>query len=147
MIWGRTRALVDGPFRPEAVLALSDDRLRSAGLSGAKAASIRDLALHVGEGRLPLHRIARLVDDDVVDALTEVRGIGPWTAEMFLMFRLHRLDVWPTSDLGVRHGFARVTGRRQAPTPKELEPLGDPFRPYRSVAAWYCWRAMETVTV
>lgn len=137
---------MDGAFTPDAVLALPDEKLRSAGLSGSKTVSIRDLALHVADGRLPLPRVARLGDEEAVDQLTQVRGIGRWTAEMFLMFRLSRLDVWPTGDLGVRNGYALVTGRPTPPTGRELEPLGEPFRPYRSVAAWYCWRAVDTLT-
>lgn len=145
-IWGRVRALVPGPFTPEAVLGLSDEQLRGAGLSGAKVASIRDLAAHVTSGALPLDRLGRMQDDDVIEALTAVRGIGPWTAQMFLIFNLRRLDVWPTGDLGVRAGYAKAYGLPSLPSAKELEVLGDHLRPYRSLAAWYCWRAVETVT-
>ena len=145
-IWGRVRALVDGPFTPEAVLALDEPTLRSAGLSGAKARSIADLALKVADGHVALARVGRLADDQVVAELIQVRGIGRWTAEMFLMFSLGRLDVWPTGDFGVRKGYGRAWGLPEAPTPTELEVFGDRFRPYRSVVAWYCWRAVETVT-
>ena len=92
-----------------------------------------------------LDRISRLPDDEIVRELTLVRGIGRWTAEMFLMFQLGRLDVWPADDFGVRKGYARLFALAEAPTARALEPLGEPFRPYRSVAAWYCWRAAETV--
>jgi 3-methyladenine DNA glycosylase/8-oxoguanine DNA glycosylase len=85
-------------------------------------------------------------DDEVVAELSQVRGVGPWTAHMFLMFHLHRLDVWPTGDLGVRTGFGRAWELAAVPSPRELEALGDPFRPYRSVVAWYCWRVLDTVT-
>jgi DNA-3-methyladenine glycosylase II len=131
---------------PEAVLALPVERLRGVGLSGSKAASIRDLAEKVLAGSVQLDRIARFPDDEIVRELTLVRGIGPWTAEMFLIFQLGRLDVWPVDDYGVRKGYARLYGLAELPPPRELEPLGDRFRPYRSVAAWYCWRAVETVT-
>ena len=96
-------------------------------------------------GAVELDRVARLTDDEIVAELTLVRGIGRWTAEMFLIFQLGRLDVWPVDDLGVRNGYARLYGLAVAPKPRELEPLGDGFRPYRSVAAWYCWRATDVV--
>jgi 3-methyladenine DNA glycosylase/8-oxoguanine DNA glycosylase len=146
-IHGRFAALFDGEApTPEAVLALPVERLRGVGLSGSKAASIRDLAEKVLAGSVQLDRIARFPDDEIVRELTLVRGIGPWTAEMFLIFQLGRLDVWPVDDYGVRKGYARLYGLAELPPPRELEPLGDRFRPYRSVAAWYCWRAVETVT-
>lgn len=142
-IWGRVRSHVDGPFTAGAVLAVPVASWREAGLSGAKAASLVDLAQHVSDGRLKLDRIGRLADNDVISHLTSVRGIGPWTAQMFLMFTLRRLDVWPTGDYGVRNGYGRVFNRGVVPTARELEPLGDRFRPYRSVAAWYCWAAAD----
>jgi 3-methyladenine DNA glycosylase/8-oxoguanine DNA glycosylase len=145
-IWNRFRALVPGRLTPEAVLALPEELIRAAGLSGAKAASVRDLAAKVATGEVPLQRIARFDDEEVVERLTVVRGIGRWTAEMFLMFRLGRPDVWPAGDLGVRKGLALVTGTVEPPTMKEMPALGEPFAPYRSVAAWYCWRAVETIT-
>jgi DNA-3-methyladenine glycosylase II len=146
-IHGRFAALFDGqPPTPEAVLAVPLAKLRGAGLSASKAASIRDLAEKVSDGSVQLARISRLPDDEIVRELTLVRGIGPWTAEMFLIFQLGRLDVWPIGDFGVRKGYALLYGLAAAPAPKELEPLGEQFRPYRSVAAWYCWRAAETVT-
>jgi DNA-3-methyladenine glycosylase II len=146
-IHGRFAALFDGQSpTPEAVVAMPVDLLRSVGLSASKAASIRDLAEKVLDGSVRLDRLARLPDDEVVRALTLVRGIGPWTAEMFLIFQLGRLDVWPVGDYGVRKGYALLYGLAEPPAPAELAPLGDRFRPYRSVAAWYCWRAAETVT-
>jgi DNA-3-methyladenine glycosylase II len=146
-IHGRFAALFDGEApTPEAVLALPLDQLRGAGLSGSKAASIRDLAEKVLDGSVQLDLMSRLPDDEIVRELTLVRGIGPWTAEMFLIFQLGRLDVWPVGDYGVRKGYALLYGLDDAPTPRDLMPLGDRFRPYRSVAAWYCWRAAETVT-
>lgn len=145
-IWGRVRALVDGPFVPEAVLALGEAPLRAAGLSGAKTAALLDLSAHVADGRLDLTAIGRRDDEEVVAELVQVRGIGRWTAEMFLMFVLHRLDVWPVTDLGVRNGYARAHGLAEAPTPVELAEAGERLRPYRSVAAWYCWRAVDVET-
>jgi 3-methyladenine DNA glycosylase/8-oxoguanine DNA glycosylase len=142
-IWLRFRALVPGALTAEAVLSVDEPALRAAGLSGAKARSITDLAAHVADGRVHLQRTARMSDDEIVGELTQVWGIGPWTAQMFLMFQLARLDVWPTLDFGVRNGFARLHGLPEMPTAKELDPLGDAYRPFRSVAAWYCWRAVS----
>jgi len=143
-IHGRLVAALDGDVSPEAVLALAPEQLRAAGLSGNKAASITDLATKVLDGTVVLDPagIAGEDDDEVVARLTTVRGIGRWTAEMFLLFQLRRLDVWPTGDLGVRRGYGLAWGVPM-PEPKELAVLGDPFRPYRSVVAWYCWRACE----
>jgi DNA-3-methyladenine glycosylase II len=142
-IHGRFRALVDGQLTPDAVLALPEKKLRGAGLSGAKTASIRDLAAKVADGTVPLARISRLQDEDIIERLRTVRGIGRWTAEMFLIFELGRFDVWPVDDLGVRNGFAMVQGDAVPPTAKELLPLGERYRPIRSVAAWYCWQAVH----
>lgn len=144
-IWGRTRALVPGAFTADRVVQLSEELLRSAGLSTSKARSLRDLAEHVADGRLALARIGRLSDEEVVDQLTMVRGIGRWTAEMFLIFQLGRLDVWPVGDFGVRNGYRVLYGLADLPTIEELTAAGEAFAPYRSVAAWYCWRAADTV--
>jgi DNA-3-methyladenine glycosylase II len=144
-IHGRFEALFHGHPTPDAVLAISDDALRGAGLSRAKAASIRDLAVRVDAGEVKLARMGRLPDDEVVRELTLVRGIGRWTAEMFLMFQLGRPDVWPVDDLGVRKGYSLIYGLSAMPLARDLEPLGERFRPYRSVVAWYCWRAVDTV--
>jgi DNA-3-methyladenine glycosylase II len=140
-IHGRLVALVDGEVTPERILALSPEQLRGAGLSGNKAASIVDLAAKVLDGTADLSG-RRLSDEEIVTRLTMVRGIGPWTAEMFLIFQLRRPDVWPTGDFGVRRGYGLMHAVAM-PTARELEPLGDPYRPYRSVAAWYCWRACD----
>jgi 3-methyladenine DNA glycosylase/8-oxoguanine DNA glycosylase len=142
-IHGRFVLALGGVVTPESVLSASDEVLAACGLSRAKAASIRDLADHVASGRLALDRMGRLPDQDVVDQLTQVRGIGPWTAQMFLLGTLGRLDVWPTGDYGVRAGFGRAWGLPGIPTPQELEALGEPFRPYRSLVAWYCWRVAD----
>ncbi|MDA8034560.1 MAG: DNA-3-methyladenine glycosylase 2 family protein [Actinomycetota bacterium] len=143
-IHGRLVAALDGEVVPERLLALPFDTLRSVGLSGNKATSLHDLAAKVVDGTVVLDPagLAREDDDEVVARLSAVRGIGPWTAQMFLLFQLRRLDVWPTGDLGVRRGFGLAWGVPM-PTAKELGPLGDPFAPYRSVVAWYCWRACE----
>jgi DNA-3-methyladenine glycosylase II len=143
-IHGRLIAALGGQVTPQRLLSLPDEALRSAGLSGSKTASLRDLAAKIGDGTVVLDPAGLRAESDaeVVARLSTVRGIGKWTAEMFLMFQLRRLDVWPTGDLGVRKGFGLAWGI-PTPTAKQLEPLGDPYRPYRSVVAWYCWRAAE----
>jgi DNA-3-methyladenine glycosylase II len=135
---------VDGDMRPEALIALSHDALRAVGLSANKAASVRDLATKVLDATVDLtpRRLSRQGDEELIARLSTVRGIGPWTAEMFLIFQLRRVDVWPTGDLGVRRGYG-LAWKVPTPSARELEPLGDRYRPYRSVAAWYCWRAAE----
>lgn len=142
-IHGRVRALVPGPLTPEALLALPDEALRGAGLSANKTASVRDLAARTASGELALDRVSRLPDDEIVAQLSQVRGIGRWTAEMFLIFELRRLDVWPTGDLGVRHGWRLAHGLDDLPSPAALAELGEPLRPVRSAAAWYCWQAVH----
>jgi DNA-3-methyladenine glycosylase II len=143
-IHGRLVAALDGDVTPERLAALSDESFRAAGMSRNKVLSLRDLAAKVLDGTVKLapRSLGRLGDDEIVARLSTVRGIGRWTAEMFLLFQLGRMDIWPTGDLGVRRGYGLAWGI-PLPTAKELEPLGDPFRPYRSVAAWYCWRAAE----
>jgi 3-methyladenine DNA glycosylase/8-oxoguanine DNA glycosylase len=145
-IHGRVVEHFDGDPTPDKILAASTAELRALGLSGNKTRSIQDLARRVVEGDVELDRVSRLSDDQIVTELTLVRGIGRWTAEMFLIFQLGRLDVWPVDDFGVRKGYATIHRLRAAPTAKALEPLGERYRPYRSVAAWYCWRSADTVT-
>jgi len=145
-IFGRVRALY--PKRkwldPEQLLATSDETLRAAGLSRAKTAALKDLAAKTIDGTVPSGRaLIRMTDDEIITRLTTVRGIGRWTVEMLLLFDLGRLDVWPVDDYGVRKGFAKTFGRRKLPTPKQLMKFGEKWRPYRSVAAWYFWRALD----
>jgi 3-methyladenine DNA glycosylase/8-oxoguanine DNA glycosylase len=142
-IHGRLVDALGGDVTPGAILDTPEDALRGAGLSRAKLASIRDLAEKVSVGEVLLEELDGLDDDAVKESLVRVRGIGPWTADMFLMFKLRRPDVWPTGDLGVRAGWAQLHGLEDAPPARELGPLGDPYRPWRSAAAWYCWRALE----
>lgn len=131
-------------LRPADILATPDEVLRAAGLSRAKTAAFKDLAAKSLDGTVPTRRaLARLSDEEIIARLTSVRGIGRWTVEMLLLFHLGRLDVWPVDDLGVRKGYARAFGKRAAPTPKQLLALGEKWRPYRSVAAWYFWRALD----
>src|SRR5439155_15714048 len=114
-----------------------------AGFSAGKTASVKDLAAKILDGTVPLERLRRMPDDQVVAMLSAVRGIGRWTSEMFLIFTLRRLDVWPVGDYGVRSGWAIAHGLPETPSPRELEAEGELFRPYRTVAAWYCWAAVH----
>ena len=131
---------------PALSLAASDEVLRSAGLSRGKMSYIRDLATHVNNRTLNFHRHSRMTDDEIIADLTRVRGIGRWTAEMFLMFNLHRPDVLPVDDLGVRNAVGRLYAMNPAPTPKALREFGERWRPYRSVASWYLWRSYDLIT-
>ena len=145
-IFGRVRALFPrGKYLdPEKILATPDESFRAAGLSRSKIAAVKDLAAKTIDGTVPSARaIARMSDEEIILRLTEVRGIGRWTVEMLLLFDLGRPDVWPVDDYGVRKGFAKIFGRRKLPTPKQLMKLGEKWRPYRSVAAWYFWRALD----
>ncbi|HSH74497.1 MAG TPA: hypothetical protein VLA09_02240 [Longimicrobiales bacterium] len=143
-IHGRFVEALTGEVTPERVLLTPEPILRGAGLSRNKLAAIRDLAIKVRSGEVQVGDLHEQSDSEVTRRLTLVRGIGPWTAHMYLMFRMHRPDVWPVGDLGVRAGFAKIHGMPEPPTQKELEPLGDAYRPWRSAAAYYCWRALET---
>ncbi len=140
-IWARFRTLVHGDLTPEAVLALPDEAIRGAGMSNAKTLALRDLATKVADGTVPLADARRVPDEELIARLSTVRGIGRWTSEMFLIFTLGRLDVWPVDDLGVRRGYQVAYGLDAMPKPKELLALGERFRPYRTIAAWYCWQA------
>ena len=129
---------------PEDLLATHDERLRGAGLSRAKTAAVKDIAAKTIAGVVPTSRqIIKMTNEEIVERLITVRGVGPWTVEMLLMFTLGRLDVLPVTDYGVRKGFAVVYGRSELPTPKELLDHGERWRPHRSTAAWYLWRALE----
>jgi len=138
------RGLVDGFPTPEQVLAASDEELRSAGLSRGKMLAIRDLAAKTLDGTVPtVQQAHRMSDEELIERLDTVRGIGRWTVEMLLIFRLGRPDVLPVDDYGVRKGFARMRKLAELPKPKELMAYGERWRPYRSVASWYLWRAAE----
>jgi DNA-3-methyladenine glycosylase II len=145
-ILGRVIALYPGKRfpAPEDLLATADERLRGAGLSRAKTAAVKDIAANTIAGVVPTTRqIIKMTNEEIVERLTTVRGVGPWTVEMLLIFTLGRLDVLPVTDYGVRKGFAVVYGRTELPTPKELLEHGERWRPHRSTAAWYLWRALE----
>jgi DNA-3-methyladenine glycosylase II len=145
-IHGRLVDALDHDVRPATVLAAEDHALRGAGLSAAKLAAIRDLAEKVSTGTVQLGGFDGASDTEIRDRLTRVRGIGPWTAQMFLMFDLRRPDIWPVGDLGVRNGLGRILDLPDPPTPAEAELIGTGYRPWRSAVAWYCWRAVETLT-
>ncbi|HSG50129.1 MAG TPA: hypothetical protein VLA43_20050, partial [Longimicrobiales bacterium] len=141
-IHGRFVEALKGKVTPRSIGSTSDETLRGAGLSRGKLAAIRDLAERASS--LELEKLPWVEDEGVVRRLTTVRGIGPWTAQMYLMFALRRPDVWPAGDLGVRAGYARIHGLAGTPGEKEMPPLGEAYRPWRSAAAWYCWQALET---
>ena len=130
---------------PEEVLATPDERLRGAGLSRAKVAAVKDIAAKTVQGIVPDSRaIARMPDAEILGRLTAIRGVGPWTVEMLLIFKLGRLDVLPATDFGVRKGFAVIYRRKELPAPAALLEHGECWRPYRSIAAWYLWRALDS---
>ena len=145
-IYGRIKALgTNGrPPSPEQMLNIPSRKLRTAGLSGAKVLAMKDLAKKALDGTVPTHDEAlKLSDDELVERLVSVRGIGAWTVEMFLIFRLGRPDVLPIHDLGVKKGWSVAYGKKHMPKPKELLKFGERWRPYRTVASWYMWRAFE----
>jgi DNA-3-methyladenine glycosylase II len=143
-IYTRFATLFDGGVpAPRHLLALSDDTLRSVGLSRQKLSYLRDLADRAHRGALEVDTLHELADDDIIAALTSVKGIGRWTAQMFLMFRLGRLDVLPDLDLGIQKGMQRAYRMRALPTPKRVLQVGAKWAPYRSVAAWYLWRSLD----
>jgi DNA-3-methyladenine glycosylase II len=144
-IHGRFLKLFADGLSPAAVLALPDGAMRSAGVSGPKSAAIKDLAQKVHDGTVPLHDADSLSDDELIARMVQVRGIGPWTAQMFLMFQLRRLDVWPVDDYGVRKGWATAHRLKEPLKPRDMQAEGEKFRPYRTIAAWYCWRVVDTV--
>jgi len=142
-IFARFTALMPGGLAPEALAALTDEQLRTAGMSRQKIAYFRDLCEKVLSGALPLDALEEMSDDEVIVALTKVKGIGRWSAEMFLMFRLHRPDVLPVGDLGIVTAVKNVYRLRQKPTPERIREIGEAWRPYRSVASWYLWRSLD----
>lgn len=128
---------------PDGFAAIPDETLRAAGLSRQKIAYVRDLSAKVLDGTLPLHTLDALDDEAAIEAITCVKGLGRWSAEMFLMFRLHRPDVMPVDDLGIVNAMKKAYGLRAKPKPKRMLQMAEPWRPYRSVACWYLWRSLE----
>ena len=142
-IHGRFVAAIGGSVTPAAILATEVGVLRGSGLSNAKTVALIDLATKVADGTVPIDDLGEMDDDEIVSRLTTVRGIGRWTAEMFLLFELQRPDVWPVDDLGVRHGWRLIHDQADLLKPRELQVEGDRFRPYRSVVALLCWHAVH----
>jgi DNA-3-methyladenine glycosylase II len=143
-IYGRFAALFDGQgFDAAAIAAHSDAVLRGVGLSGQKVGYLRDLSARIVDGRLQLDALDSLADEEVIERLTAVKGFGRWTAEMFLMFRLHRPDVLPVGDLGIVKAIQKAYGLRKVPTADRMVRIGEPWRPYRSVACWYLWASLH----
>lgn len=143
-IYDRVRRTLGQPYlEPRSILAASEAALRGAGLSRQKSEYLRAFAEHAASGRIPFARLGRLPDDEIIERLVEVKGIGRWTVQMFLIFRLGRPDVLPVTDLGVQKGVQIAYGLRALPTPKRVEKIGASWAPFRSVGAWYCWRIYE----
>ena len=136
-----------GVATPEALAALNDDQLRQVGLSRQKSAYVRDLSAKAASGELPLDHLSTLTDDEVIEAITKVKGLGRWSAEMFLMFRLRRPDVLPVDDLGIVNAIHRLYKLRKRPDAKRIRRIGEAWRPYRTVACWYLWRSLENTPV
>lgn len=143
-IHGRLVALMpNGIATPDALLSVTDEQLRQAGLSRQKSAYLRDLGAKVTAGELPIHGLHELSDEEVINAIVKVKGLGRWSAEMFLMFRLRRPDVLPVDDLGIVTAIQRLYGLRKKPKPDRIRKIGEAWRPYRTVACWYLWRSLE----
>jgi DNA-3-methyladenine glycosylase II len=148
VIFGRLRdalgpTLSDGPMTPEAILKLRPERMRRLGLSAQKTRYIRELAKHTKKGSVVFENLPAMEDAEVIRHLTQVKGIGVWTAHMFLIFALKRTDVLPIGDLGIRNAMRKAYGMAEPPTPAEMEALAKRWRPYCSVASWYLWRSLE----
>src|ERR1022692_465097 len=143
VIFGRLAKAAGDPLTPENILKLRPARMRALGLSKQKTLYIRDLARHTRDGKLVFEELAALQDSLVIERLTQVKGIGVWTAHMFLIFALRRTDVLPTGDLGIRNAMRKAYAMAEPPTPAEMETMAQRWRPYCSVAAWYLWRSLE----
>jgi DNA-3-methyladenine glycosylase II len=147
-IFERFRALFpDGVITASAISSFDDQALRSVGLSGQKVGYLRDLSARIGDGRLQLDALDVLPDEEVIERLVSVKGFGRWTAEMFLMFRLHRPDVLPVADLGIMKAIQSLYGLRKRPNAKKILAIGEPWRPYRSIATWYLWQSLSAKVV
>lgn len=142
-IFGRFRNLFDGGLNPAAVIEVTDERLRAVGLSTQKVRYVRDLCEKVSCGALDLEALTRMGDEHVIDAITQVKGLGRWSAEMILIFHLRRPDVLPVDDLGIAKAIQRLYRMRKMPKASRMLKLGEQWRPYRSVASWYLWRSLE----
>jgi DNA-3-methyladenine glycosylase II len=146
-IFKRFAALAGEPITPEGILRLSDEQLRSAGLSKQKSAYLKDLAAKTASGVLDFSRLPELTDEEAIKHLTQVKGIGVWTAHMFLMFSLRRPNVLPTGDYGVQVAVKKYYRKRRLPKPKDMEKIARAWEPYRSIACWYMWRSLDIKTL
>jgi DNA-3-methyladenine glycosylase II len=146
-IFKRFAALAGEPLTPEGILKLSEEQLRSVGLSKQKSSYLRDLAAKTHEGKLDFGRLPKLSDDEVIEHLTQVKGIGVWTAHMFLMFALRRPNVLPTGDFGVRMAMKKYYKKRTLPKADQMEKIAKAWEPYRSVACWYLWKSLDVKTM
>jgi DNA-3-methyladenine glycosylase II len=146
-IFNRFTALAGDPLTPEGILKLTDEQLRGVGLSKQKSSYLRDLAAKTASGLLDFSRLAEMPDAEVIEHLTQVKGIGVWTAQMFLMFTLRRPDVLPTGDYGVQAAMKKHYRKRKLPKPKDMEKIARKWAPYRSIACWYLWRSLDIKTV
>ncbi len=143
-IYARVKALAKGRMVPGRIVEISEAEMRTAGVSGAKFKTIQGLADASLSKRININKLHEIDDDQLIfNQLTSLWGIGPWTVDMFMMHQLSRLDIWPTGDLGVRRGWEKIYSLKEEIEPKALEKKGEKFRPYRSVVAWYCWRAIS----
>ncbi len=142
-IYGRLAALMPGGVTPTSLSTLTDEQMRACGMSRQKIAYFRDLSAKVLSGVVALDSLESMTDDEVIASLTQVKGIGRWSAEMFLMFRLHRPDVLPVDDLGIVNAVKNVYRLRKRPTADRIRKIGEAWRPYRSVASWYLWRSLD----
>jgi DNA-3-methyladenine glycosylase II len=143
VIFARLAKAAGGNLTPENILKLRPARMRALGLSKQKTLYIRDLARHTRDGKLVFEELAALADELVIERLTQVKGIGVWTAHMFLIFALRRTDILPTGDLGIRNAMKKAYAMAEPPTPAEMEAMAKRWRPYCSVASWYLWRSLE----
>jgi DNA-3-methyladenine glycosylase II len=143
VIFGRLATAAGGKLTPDNILKLRPSRMRALGLSGQKTAYIRDLARHTRDGAVVFDELHELPDGEVIERLTQVKGIGVWTVHMFLIFALRRPDVLPTGDLGIRNAIRKAYDLPETPTPTEVEAMAERWRPYCSVASWYLWRSLE----
>ena len=146
-IFKRFTALAGEPLTPEGILKLTDEQLRSVGLSKQKSAYLKDLAAKTRDGVLGFTMLQNLPDEEVIKHLTQVKGVGVWTAQMFLMFTMKRPDVLPTGDYGVQAAIKKHYKKRQLPKPHIMEKIAKPWVPYRSIACWYLWKSMDVKTV
>jgi DNA-3-methyladenine glycosylase II len=146
-IFKRFAAVAGEPLTPEGILKLSDEQLRAAGLSKQKSTYLKDLAAKTKDGLLNFARLPEMTDEEVIEHLTQVKGIGVWTAHMFLIFSLRRANVLPTGDYGVQMAIRKYYKKRKLPKPRDMEKIARAWEPYRSVACWYMWRSLDIKTV